>query len=196
MKVLIAEVHEVTRAGLQQWLKGHTIIEAIDAVEAVKLYKKHKPDVVILESRLPGDGLECLARIRLDPEAKVLMFSGHDNPTYIARAVALGAQGYLSKRATIKEFQAAVKAVADGDDIWSRETLRRVTGPVSNGLGLTPREGEVLKQLALGLSNKEIGKALGISYETVKEHVQHILRKLQVEDRTRAAVWAVRKKMV
>jgi DNA-binding NarL/FixJ family response regulator len=128
------------------------------------------------------------------------MFSGNDNPTYVARAVALGAQGYLPKTASGKEIIAAVRAVAGGEDLWTRDLLRRVSGALASnsntGVMLTKREGEVLKQLAFGLSNKEIAQALGISYETVKEHVQHILRKIGVSDRTQAAVWAVRKELV
>jgi DNA-binding NarL/FixJ family response regulator len=124
------------------------------------------------------------------------MFSGYDNPTYLARAVALGARGYLSKGVTREEFLSAIKKVADGGDVWSSDVLQRVSGALSKDAGLTPREGQVLKQLAFGLENREIGLALGISYETVKEHIQHILKKLKVSDRTQAAVWAVREGLV
>jgi len=201
MKALIADSHEIVRIGLKHLLSRWTVIESSDADTALKLHKKHKPDVTILEVRIPGDGLACLTRIKLDnPDAHVLMLSGHDNPTYAARAVALGAQGYLSKTATAKEILAAVKAVASGENIWTRSSLRQISGSLMSANGsdvsLTRREGEVIRQLALGLSNKEIGLALGISYETVKEHVQHILRKLGVSDRTQAAVWAVRKELV
>ena len=201
MKALIVDEHEIVRIGLKHLLSRWTVMEASDADTALKLQRKHKPDVTILEVRIPGDGLACLARLKLDhPDAHVLILSGHDNPTYAARAVALGAQGYLSKTATAEEILAAVKAVAKGEDIWTRSTLRQITGSLisANGsdVSLTRREGEVIQQLALGLSNKEIGLALGISYETVKEHVQHILRKLGVTDRTQAAVWAVRKELV
>jgi DNA-binding NarL/FixJ family response regulator len=201
MKALIVDNHEIVRIGLKNLLSRWTVIEANDADIALKLFKKHKPDVTILEVQIPGDGLACLARIKLDyPDAHVLMLSGHDNPTYAARAVALGAQGYILKTATGKEILAAIQAAAAGEELWTRENLRRVTGSLAstNGLGvhITKREEEVLKQLALGLSNKEIGLALGISYETVKEHVQHILRKIGVSDRTQAAVWAVRKELV
>jgi DNA-binding NarL/FixJ family response regulator len=101
------------------------------------------------------------------------------------------------------EFVEGIRQAAAGETIWSREELRRVTGalaaPRSNNeseVPLTKRENEVLKQLAFGLTNKEIAQSLGISYETVKEHVQHILRKIGVSDRTQAAVWAVRKNLV
>jgi DNA-binding NarL/FixJ family response regulator len=201
MKILVVDDHEIVRIGLKHLLTKYTILEATDADSAFKLFKKHIPDVTLLEARIPGDGLTCLMRIKTEsPSSPVLMFSGHDNPTYMARAVALGAQGYISKTATAKEIQDAIKAVADGGDMWTRETLRRVTGALTSSNGadahLTKREKEVLKQLALGLTNKEIGMALGISYETVKEHVQHVLRKLGVNDRTQAAVWAVRKELV
>jgi DNA-binding NarL/FixJ family response regulator len=201
MKALIADNHEIVRIGLKHLLSRWTVIEAADADSALKLHKKHKPDVTVLEVRIPGDGLACLTRIKLgNPDAHVLMLSGHDNPTYAARAVALGAQGYISKTAAAADILAAVKAVANGEDIWTRSSLRQISGSIMSANGsdvhITKRESEVLRQLALGLSNKEIGLALGISYETVKEHVQHILRKLGVTDRTQAAVWAVRKELV
>ncbi len=201
MKVLIADDHEIVRIGLKHVLAQWTVIEANDGDTALKLFKKHKPDVTILDVRMPHDGLDCLARIKLEnPRAPVLMLSGYDNPTFAARAVALGAQGYISKTATGKEILAATKTAASGKEIWTRELLLRVTGSlaISDGteIQLTKRESEVLKQLALGLTNKEIAQAIGIGYETVTDHVQEILRKLCVTDRTQAAVWAVRKELV
>ena len=201
MNILIVDDHEIVRVGLKHLFSHWTVIEAADGDVALKLFAKHKPDVTLLDVRMPHDGISCLARIRLDhPAAPVLMFSGYDNPTYIARAVALGANGYLLKTATSKEIVAAIKDVADGKELWTRELLRQVSGSLSShgdaDVRLTKRESEVLKQLAFGLTNKDIAKALGISYETVKEHVQHILRKIGVSDRTQAAVWAVRKELV
>jgi DNA-binding NarL/FixJ family response regulator len=208
IKILIADDHDVVRAGLKAMLEKSDIrivAEASGGVAAYKLAKKHRPNLVLLDVRMPeGDGLTCLGRLRLDlPEIPVLMFSSFDNPTYIARAVALGAAGFVLKSATRDKLIHAIRAAAGGDTVWSKEDLRRVTGAlaipnaVSEGdVALTKREGEVLKQLALGLTNKEIAQSLGISYETVKEHVQHILQKLSVTDRTQAAVWAVRKNLV
>ncbi len=101
------------------------------------------------------------------------------------------------------ELVQAIRSAAEGESAWTRDELRRVTGALATPrlatdveVPLTQRESEVLRQLALGLTNKEIAQALHISYETVKEHVQHILRKIGVSDRTQAAVWAVRKKLV
>ena len=205
---MIADDHEIVRIGLKTVLEGtdiHIVAEGGDGVAAFKLAKKHRPDLVILDVRMPGgDGLDCLARIKLDlPNLHVLMFSAFDNPAYIARAVALGAAGYLLKSVSPKEIVETIREVASGNVVWTREELRRVTGALVAPRGnsehsvlFTPREDQVLKQLALGLTNKEIAQILGISYETVKEHVQHILRKIGVSDRTQAAVWAVRQKLV
>jgi len=132
-----------------------------------------------------------------------LILSSYDNPMYVARAVALGANGYVLKGASREELIQAIRIAAKGETTWTRDELRRVTGALATPrlssdveVPLTQRESEVLKQLAHGLTNKEIAQALHISYETVKEHVQHILRKIGVTDRTQAAVWAVRKNLV
>jgi DNA-binding NarL/FixJ family response regulator len=208
LKILVADDHEVVRAGLKAMLEKseiRVVAEASDGIAAYKLAKKHQPNLVLLDVRMPeGDGLTCLGRLRLDlPDIPVLMFSGFDNPTYIARALALGASGYLLKSAGHEKIVNAIRAAASGDAIWSKDDLRRVTGALAaptvvsdNDVQLTKRESEVLKQLALGLTNKEIAQSLGISYETVKEHVQHILQKLSVTDRTQAAVWAVRRNLL
>jgi DNA-binding NarL/FixJ family response regulator len=208
VKLLIVDDHEVVRTGLKSMLQGsdvRIVAEASDGDAGFKLAKKHKPDLVLLDVRMAGtDGLACLARIKLDlPKIPVVMFSAFDNPTYVARALALGASGYLSKSASRTRIVNAIRAAASGDSIWTKEDLRGVTGAlaapsdVSDGdVPLTNRESQVLKQVALGLTNKEIAQSLGISYETVKEHVQHILKKLKLNDRTQAAVWAVRKKLV
>ena len=208
LKILIVDDHEVVRSGLKAMFEKsdiRVIAEAPDGNTAFKLAKKHRPDLVLLDVRMPaGDGLTCLGHLRLDlPEIPVVMFSSYDNPTYIARSVALGAAGYLLKSASREKIMNAIRAAAGGESIWSKEDLRRVTGALAvptvvsdTDAQLTKREGEVLKQLALGLTNKEIAQSLGISYETVKEHVQHILQKLGVTDRTQAAVWAVRKNLL
>jgi DNA-binding NarL/FixJ family response regulator len=208
IKILVADDHEIVRSGLKSLLDGTDIkivSEATSASAAVRLTEKLDPDVVLLDVRMPdGDGLTALGRIKLDrPDQAVLIWSAFDNPAYVARAVALGANGYLLKSAPRQELVDSIRTVAKGNTIWSREELRRVTGALatprlSNGMEvpLTQRESEVLRHLAMGATNKQIATALHISYETVKEHVQHILRKIGVTDRTQAAVWAVRKSLV
>jgi DNA-binding NarL/FixJ family response regulator len=208
IKLLIADDHQVVRSGIKSLVSGTDIDvvgEAANGEEAVQMADKHDPDLVLLDIRMPEvDGLTALGRIKMmHPDTAVVMLSTYDNPTYVARAVALGASGYLLKGATRDELIAAIRKVANGEDAWTRDELRRVTGALATPrmaadveVPLTQRESEVLRQLAFGLTNKEIGQALGISYETVKEHVQHILRKIGVTDRTQAAVWAVRKGLV
>ncbi|MCH8043256.1 MAG: response regulator transcription factor [Planctomycetes bacterium] len=208
IRILIADDHEVVRSGLKSLVAGTNIkvvAEVSTGEDAVRSVDENEFDVVLLDIRMDnGDGLTALGRIKLDhPDLPILMLSTYDNPTYVARAVALGASGYLLKGSSRDRLIEAIQTAAKGESAWAREELRRVTGALSTPrlaadieVPLTKRESEVLQQLAFGLTNKEIAKALGISYETVKEHVQHILRKVGVADRTQAAVWAVRKGLV
>lgn len=207
-KLLIVDDHEIIRLGLRLMLEGsglEIIGEATNAAEAIEAVEQTAPDVVLLDIRMEGgDGLNALGRMKLDhPDLPIVLYSAYDNPTYIARAVALGASGYVLKSAPRERLIEALNTAVAGESAWTREELRRVTGALATPrlsqdieVPLTQRESEVLRQMALGLTNKEIAKMLGISYETVKEHVQHILRKIGVSDRTQAAVWAVRKNLV
>jgi DNA-binding NarL/FixJ family response regulator len=207
-KILFVDDHEIVRLGFRQMLIGtdaEILDEASNSDDGYNKFLASKFDLVIIDVRLPGgDGLQLLGKIKThSPTQPVLIFSSYDNPTYVARAVALGANGFLLKTDTQDKILDAVQRASKGENIWSREELRRVTGSLAtmrvgsdSEIPLTQREGEVLKQLANGLTNKEIAQSLGISYETVKEHVQHILRKIGVSARTQAAVWAVRKNLV
>jgi len=208
INLAIADDHEVVRTGLRSLLAGseiNVVAEFATGADIVKYTLENDPDVVLLDIRMPdGDGLTSLGRIKLDkPDMPIMMLSTFDNPTYIARAVALGASGYLLKGCTREKLIDSIRIAASGESAWTRDELRRVTGALATPrltadveVPLTQRESEVLRQLAYGLTNKEIAQALHISYETVKEHVQHILRKIGVSDRTQAAVWAVRKELV
>lgn len=202
--VLLADDHPVVRAGLRSWFDGASIQivgEAEDGDQAFSLALELRPQVLLLEVLLPHtDGLQCLTKLReAGVSVPAIFYTAHGNPTYAARASAVGAAGFVSKSADQQTLTEAINAVAAGGTAWPANLVRRLTGSLATPNGstgpaspLTSRENEVLKQLAFGLSNKEIAQALGISYETVKEHVQHILRKLSVADRTQAAVWAVR----
>ncbi len=204
IRLLVADDHDVVRSGLKGMLAG-TDIKVVGEVTsgraAVEYALKNEVDVVLLDIRMPdGDGLNTLGRIRLDkPSLPILMFSYVDNPPYVARAVALGANGYLLKDCVRDELVAAIKTAAAGENLWTRERLRRITGALATPrlqadveVPLTEREAQVLRHMAGGLTNKQIAVELKISYETVKEHVQHVLGKIGVSDRTQAAVWAVR----
>ena len=208
VRLLIADDHAVIRVGLANLLAKtdiEIIAQAANGEECLKLAEKHKPDVVLLDVRLPdGDGLEILKKLRLKvPASKVVMLSTYDNPTYVARAVALGASDYVLKGSTRKVIVDAILAAAAGESPSSGGELHSVARMMNtrevvddDQTQLTGRETQVLRHLALGLSNAEVGLSLKISVETVKEHVQNVLRKLAVKDRTQAAVWAVHKGLV
>ena len=206
--LLIVDDQEIVLAGLKSLFADTEIMvvaEATTGQAAVKYVLANEVDLVLMDVCMPeGDGLTALGRIKLDkPQLPIVMFSAFDNPTYVAREVALGAAGYLSKNANHEALLAAVRMAATGENTWTRDELRRIHGALATPRltadiesALTQREGEVLRQLACGLTNKQIAETLNISYETVKEHVPHLLRKLGVSDRTQAAVWAVRKELI
>lgn len=208
IKVLVVDDQEVVRVGIKSLLNGtdlKVVGEAANSEQALKQIAKLKPDVVLLDVKLPdGDGLNVLGRVRLDqPELPIVMLSAYDNPTYVARSVALGANGFLLKGAGRDKILATLRAAAGKENAWVREELRRIAGalatprmPIDVEVPLTERENQVLCLIAQGKTNKQIAEELDISYETIKEHVQHTLRKLHLTDRTQAAVWAVRKGIV
>jgi len=208
IRLLVCDDHEVIRIGLASLLAGtdiQIVAEAANGKDALRLAQKDKPDVILLDVRMPdGDGLATLEKLHAKaPDCKVVMLSTYDNPTYIARAVALGACDYVLKGSPREALIATITAAAAGESPSRSGELKQIAGVMKmrqmvedEDVPLTQRETQVLRHVALGLSNKEIGKSLEISVETVKEHVQNILRKIAVSDRTQAAVWAVRKGLV
>ncbi|NQT36546.1 MAG: response regulator transcription factor [Planctomycetes bacterium] len=208
IRMLVADDHQVIRTGLVSLLAGtdiEIVAEAATGAECIVQAKEHKPDVILLDIRMPdGDGLSTLEKLRVEvPDSCVVMLSTYDNPTYIARAVALGACDYVLKGSKREDIITTITAAAAGESPSRAGELRRIAGAMKvrqviddDDVPLTQRETQVLRHVALGLSNKEIGRSLEISVETVKEHVQNILRKIAVSDRTQAAVWAVRKGLV
>ncbi|HVA48485.1 MAG TPA: response regulator transcription factor [Pirellulales bacterium] len=207
IKVVIVDDHEVVRTGIVSLFEDtevKVVGQAANGSEALQVVKSKKPDLVLLDIRMPdGDGLTALEELRqAAPNCRVVILSTYDNPTYIARANAMGASDYLLKGSSRDQLLNAIRAVAAGDAPSAFGEMRRVAGAMATRQKndaeptLTQRETQVLRHLALGLSNKEIGRSLSISIETVKEHVQHLLRKIDATDRTQAAVWAVKKKLV
>lgn len=205
ISILVADDQEVVREGLRAMLlesEIQVVAEAATGSRAIELTEKHQPDVVLLDVRMPdGDGVTALGRIKqARPHQAVLMLSAFDNPSYTAKAIAMGANGFLLKGASRDEIVQAIELAARGEFLWTRTDLRRVTGALATPrlagqleVPLTQREAEVLVAVANGNSNEQIAEQLSISYETVKEHVQHVLRKVGVESRTQAAIWAVRR---
>jgi DNA-binding NarL/FixJ family response regulator len=180
------------------------VAEASNGEQAVEQTLSHRPDIVLMDIRMMNtDGLAALEQIRDQaPGTRVIMFSTYDNPTYVARSVALGAQDYLLKGTPREEMIERILRVATDESPSSDSILATVRQAMAEkksvalDVPLTNRETQVLRHIALGLSNREIGRSLEISVETVKEHVQNILRKIDATDRTQAAVWAVKKGLV
>ena len=208
IQLLVADDQEIVRSGLKALLAGteiQIVAEATTGQAAVELALEKPVDVVLLDIRMPdGDGLTALGRIKLDkPNLPVLMFSAFDNPASVARAIALGANGFLLKTCSRDELLGSICTVVSGKNVWSHEKLRSVSGALraprlagSLEVSLSEREGEVLRRIAGGLTNKQIAAEMNIGCETIKEHVQHIFRKIGLTDRTQAAVWAVRNQLV
>jgi DNA-binding NarL/FixJ family response regulator len=202
--LVVAHAQELIRAGLRAMLAGSPVkilVETTDAPSTLTLVKKHKPAVVLLDAALPGgDSFELVGKItKLLPTSKVVMLSALDNPTYMARARAVGAANFLLMGFAQKDLVAAIESAAAGKAAAGPGPFTKIAASMqprdaraASDSGLTPRESQVLSHVALGLSNDEIARSLQISIETVKEHVQNLLRKLAVNDRTQAAVWALK----
>jgi two-component system NarL family response regulator len=200
--LLIVDDHPVVRDGLVAILhQGEPDLEVVgeagDGREAVTAWRTLKPTVTIMDLQLPGQsGVEAIIAIRReDPEARVLVLTTFDGDADIQRALEAGARGYLLKsvrRATLIE---AVRAVAAGQRYLPPATAARLVEAME-AERLTPRELDVLRLLALGQRNREIAENLGLAEPTVKIHVNNLLRKLQVKDRTEAAVVALRRGLI
>jgi len=202
--LLIAEGQEAARAGLKAFLAGSDFSVAAEAAsteEAIRAARGLDHGLALLAVRLPGEGgLAALDHIRAQrTDLPVVMLAEHDHAGQMARAHALGAAGYLPKSADRQTVIDTLQKAADGEELWSRTELRRITAvsvtprlPAEVDAPLTRRELEILQGACEGLTNQQIAQRLGISYETVKEHIQHVLRKTALSDRTQAAVWAVR----
>ncbi len=206
-RVLIVDDHEVVRRGLRGMLLGERDLqivgEAAEGGEALALCRRERPDVVLMDVRMPGmDGLAATkANKRELPRTAVLMVTMQEDPDYLYEALQAGASGYLLKDASRTELLRAVRGVLAGEPLLSQkmagQLLRRLAAESRAGSApattehLTPRELEVLRLVARGQTNREIADSLSLAAGTVKVHVQHLIAKLGVSDRTQAAVRGV-----
>ena len=201
VRILIADDHYVVRIGLVALVNTEAdmevVAEAENGAQAIALFAKHQPDLLLIDSRMPVmDGIEATIDIRKDcPEARILMLTAHDGDADIRRALEAGVNGYVLKRSTGEELIPALRAVAAGKRWVPTEVAGRLASRKSFER-LTPREIEVLGEMAKGLANKLIADSLNITEYTVKDHVKNILAKLRVADRTEAVTVALRRGII
>ncbi|HZQ53708.1 MAG TPA: response regulator transcription factor [Bryobacteraceae bacterium] len=201
IRILIVEDHHVVRQGLAALLKTvpdmTVVAQAADGAEGVRLFREHKPDVTIMDLRLPVlSGVDAITQIRSEfPSARIIVLTTFDGDEDIYRALQAGARGYLLKDMFGEELMEAIRVVHSGrtriPPAIAERLAERMGGP-----NLTNRELEVLQAIAAGKSNKEIAFVLGISEATVKTHINNILSKLGVADRTQATTAALQRGII
>lgn len=203
--IVLVDDHTIWRGGVRSMLEDSefTVVgEASSGKQAIEVVRETLPRLVLLDIRMAGgDGLDALQALKAEhPQISVLMLTTYDNPTYMARALAGGAAGYLLKGIDRDALIEAMRAVANGETLLKPEELTRTLRSLSAETSkewdmvepLTEREVEVLRLLTTGINNREMAALLFVAESTVKTHVEHIIRKLGVSDRVQAAVWAVR----
>jgi DNA-binding NarL/FixJ family response regulator len=204
IRLVVVDDHPVVRQGLTAMLRWEAELElvgeAADGNEAVRVILEQRPDVVLLDLRLPGlSGVEVMRQVRPQaPEVRFLILTTYDTESYIAPALAAGARGYLLKDATLDELMQGLRSVVQGrpalePGVAARLLDRMVDGDVGD---LSERELEVLRLLAAGASNKAVAQRLILSENTVKAHVSHIFTKLGVQSRTEAVTVALQRGLV
>jgi DNA-binding NarL/FixJ family response regulator len=201
ISVLLVDDHPIVREGLAMVINGQPEMKVIEQAsngrEALEKFTAVRPDVVLIDLRMPGmDGIQAVAAMcSQEPAARVVILTTYEDEEDIYRVLQAGARGYMLKSAPIAELISCIKAVRNGQT-WVPQQIgamlaRRVCAPE-----LTRREGEVLQSIAAGKSNKEIGVALDISEGTVKVHVTNILQKLKAAGRTEAIGTAIRRGLI
>ena len=201
IRVLVVEDHHVVRQGLVALLnvaEGLEVVgEAADGVEAIAQFRKHQPAITLIDLRLPRlSGVDVIERIRMEtPQARFIVLTTYDGDEDIYRALQAGAKAYLLKGMTSDELIATIRMVHAGKSYIPPEIAQKL----ADRMGveeLTPREFDVLEQIVSGKSNKEIATELTISEATVKTHINSLLSKLGVTDRTQAATAAIQRGIV
>ena len=207
IRILLADDHALFREGLKSLLESEpdfrVIGEASDGREALRAALEVRPDVILMDIQMPGlDGVEATKEIlREDPEAKVVMLTMYRQDAYVFEAVKAGARGYLLKDASAQELIDAIRRVYSGEVLLDAELAERIIQdfhakegeiPKSRRAELTDREVQILRLLAQGSSNQEIADELGISEKTVRNRLSEIFAKLHLNNRTQAALYAIR----
>jgi two-component system NarL family response regulator len=201
IRILIVDDHPVVRAGLTSMLGTQSELEVIASASgghaALTILEKMKADVVLLDLRMPGlSGVETIPEIkRAGHTTRIIILTSFETDEDIFRTIQAGAQGYLLKDTSLRDMVEAIKDVHAGKRYIPRDIAVRLTERMMRA-ELTARELEILKMLSKGLTNKQIGVALGISGNTVKNHVNSVIEKLEVSDRTEAATTAIQRGII
>jgi len=201
IRILVVDDHFVVRMGVCASLNVEpdmkVVAEAGNSVEALTAYRQHRPTLVLMDVRLPGvSGIETTSAILNEfPDARILMLSTHAGEEEVYRSLQTGAAGYILKSAMREHLLSAIRMVSKGER-YVDPSLASVLAARLSHRSLTARELEVLRMVAKGLSNKEIAAALNIAEITVKQHVSHVLEKLDVKDRTQAATEAMKRGII
>ena len=208
IRVLLADDHVLVRQGIRQFLEDEDTIEVIaeanDGAEAIRLVEEHRPDVAVLDIRMPKlTGVEATRRIKEHfPQVRVLILTAYDDDPYVFALLQAGADGYVLKTASADELVRAVRTVHRGQSALSPEIASKVIRQMASGRpagatdqveSLTERELDVLRLAAQGQTNRAIGGELGISHRTVQGHLASIYGKLDVNSRTEAVTEALRR---
>jgi two-component system, NarL family, response regulator len=211
LKILLVEDDELFRLGLHVRLQQETgfelVAEAEDGETAIALAKQHPLDIIVLDIGLPGmSGIETCRQLReLDPMLPILVLTSHREKTLITRMIEAGAQGYCLKGAPSEVLILAIRSVAAGASWWDPTATTEIRAAFESNStktndrtlsALTRREQEILAQIASGKTNQEIAEKLYITLGTVRVHVHSILHKLQVRDRTQAAILALQQRLI
>ena len=200
-KVLVVDDHSLVRTGVVNIISHESdlqvVAEASNGAEAVSAFEQHRPDVTLLDLRMPVmEGVEAVRRIRqLDPEAKVIVLTTYDTDEDITRALKAGAKAYVLKDITADDLIACIRDVLAGKTYLAPAAAAKLAEGLAR-VQVTPRELSTLQLMADGKANKEIGHALGISERTVKTHLGHLFEKLGVTSRTEAVKVAARRGLV
>ncbi len=201
IRILIADDHFVVRMGLAALVNTEpdmeVVAEAADGAQALELFAKFNPDLALMDLRMPvKSGIEAITEIRKQfPTACILMLTAFDGDEDIHKALQAGAQGYVLKSSTGDKLIPALRAVASGQKWIPKDVANRLAFRSSFD-ELTPREVQVLNELAKGLANKEIADVLSITEHTTKDHLKSILAKLRVADRTEAVTAALQRGII
>ena len=210
VNIMIADDHSLMREGLKQLLEKEknfrVIAEADNGINCLEILSETNPDVLLLDIDMPDkNGFDVLRELNLnsDRKTKILILTGHKNPEYFLKAYEIGIDGYLLKDSNFVELKKAILSIIESDKYIPIEFLSLVQN-TDSGIesdyykiqSLTKRELDILKNLAIGMYNKEIAMKLNISERTVKNHVSNIFKKISVSDRTQAAVFAIRNLLI